>query len=201
MNSVSSWYSWAHIPPVDPTSIITNAYINKGGVIAGKYENSADFLSSVWASSSPLSITAIPTCVALGTDAVQNIADATQWIFDHLTGNLASSNAIPLRKVFFVRGGTKWENDFALTSGGTTIVDMLLTFRNNAGTRGDDQATVPCIGWRGYNNSGTFTLGLTFNDGVFGTFMFVLWAKDNGGNISTLEIELNVIGPNGLGGA
>jgi len=197
----TSWYSWALSSPANPLSIVANAYVKNGATTTeGKYENATDFLATTWASSSPINVTAIPVVVALGTDSVQNEADATQWTFSHLTGNLNSSTAIPIRKVFFPRGGTQWETQFTFSSGVTNIVDMLLTFRDNAGTQGNVQGEVPCIGFRGYNNTGTFTLGITFKDGVFGRFIFGLWAKDNGGNISMLELELVVVGPNSVQG-
>src|SRR5581483_7128485 len=157
-----------------------------------------------WALSSPANPLSI-----VANAYVKNGATTTEGKYENATDFLATTwassspinvTAIPIRKVFFPRGGTQWETQFTFSSGVTNIVDMLLTFRDNAGTQGNVQGEVPCIGFRGYNNTGTFTLGITFKDGVFGRFIFGLWAKDNGGNISMLELELVVVGPNSVQG-
>jgi len=194
-NQVRNWNDWSRAVPKDPQTIIYNAYI---GSTQGVFQNADDFLATTWAASSPLGVVSNPVLVALGTDNLQNVAEAAQWNFLNITGNLAASNAIPLRKVFFARRGSQFQLNIPMTSSATTIVDMVLSFRFNLGTSGNVGATaptVPVIAWRGYNNSGPFTLSLTFNNTVHGKQSLVVWTKDNGGNYAVFELELYVFGP------
>lgn len=194
-SQVNNWNSWSQAVPKDPQKLISNAYVN---TTQGVYQNADDFLATTWASSSPLSNTANPTLIALGTDNLENVADANQWNFLNVTGNLASSNAIPLRNIFFVRRGTQFQMNFPMTSGGTTVDDILLSYRYNlgvTGVAGPSGPTVPVIAWRGINITGTFTLGLTFNNTSAGRQIMVIWTKDSSGNFAVFELELYVNGP------
>jgi len=194
-NQVTNWNTWSRAVPKNPLDLISNALI---GSTQGVYQNAADFLATTWAASSPLSVTGNPVCTALGTDNLENTADAAQWNFLNTTGSLGSSTAVPLRKIFFVRRGTQFQMNFPMTSGATNIVDVLLTFRFNLGTSGNVGAstpTVPVIAWRGYNTAGALTLGLTFNNSAHGRQVLVVWTKDNGGNFAVFELELYIYGP------
>ncbi len=82
--AIESWYDFLSTQPKNPLDVIANVKI---GTSQGTFLNSSTFFpSSSWFPSG-LSISGIPTCTALGTDNLQNVADADQWNMNHLTYN------------------------------------------------------------------------------------------------------------------
>lgn len=94
-----------------------------------------------------------PTCLALETDNQLKNAEALQWNMSHLTRSTLTNIPIPLEKVVFLRGGTEWQMQCNLDFGGDAVTNVSLTFRDNYGTRGDAQGTVPVISFP----AGSFT--------------------------------------------
>ncbi len=156
-DAITSWIGWQNQQPVDPLSLIARARIN---AVTGVYVNSTTYLASSPPVASPISLQGVPVCSALGTDSQQHVADAAQWNFQHLSGNTGATLALPLQKVIFLRGGTDWEMAIPLSLGASTFVNFQLSFRNNAGTRGDCAGTIPAIEFSGTFN-GVITLSVT----------------------------------------
>jgi hypothetical protein len=96
-------------------------------------------------------------------------------IFSIKTRNSDSTLALPLKKVIFLRGGTQWNMSFQIEFVGEPGEDVMLTFRDNYGTRGDAQGTIPVISFPG-TQSGVKTLNLTLKTlgrvsmGIIATF-------------------------------
>ena len=104
--SVQSWLDLANMPPKCPPHLI--AYADLGGT-AGTVINSSSFVitAGTW-SASPFTIVSAPLCVALGSDSLQNVADARQWNFQHLTAKVDVLSPVPLNKLIYLWGGTQW---------------------------------------------------------------------------------------------
>jgi hypothetical protein len=149
---INSYYDLQNTCPKSPLDLIANASING---TAGSLANSTTYGSETWTDVGTLvTMSSKPTITTLGGDSSQNVADAQQWNFSHLTGNLAATVAIPLRKTIFLRAGTNWQNRITLANS-ATIQDPQLSFLMNAATRGDKQGTIPVISWSG----GSYTVG------------------------------------------
>ncbi len=181
-----SWIDLQHAKPVDILNLVADAYI---GSTAGAFANSSNYgTPGSWATNS-FTITSAPTCTALGTDDLALVADAAQWNFQHQTANVASTNAIPLRKVIFLRAGTQWQMTIPVSLGGSTYSDIQLSFLANAATRGDAQGTVPVIQWTG-SFTGDVSLKVTLK--MPGNYQIGLRAV-TGGNTSMFEMEWIVV--------
>ena len=156
---VNSWINWLDQPPQNPLDLVANAKF--GGAI-GAYANSATYINPPGSQvASPFAYNGTPTCAALGADNQQNVADANQWNFSHQTRNASATLALPLQRVIFLRGGTQWEMSIPINFGGATYSDLQLSFRDNAGTRGDMSGTVPVIAFSGlFTGSQTLTVTL-----------------------------------------
>ena len=152
--SVNSWIDWANTAPQDPLDLI--AYSALASTV-GVFSRVA-LPSATW-SASPITLGSDPVCIALESDNQQMVADAAQWNFQHKTRNPDSTLALPLTKVIFLRGGTRWNMSFQIIFGAETAEDVMLTFRDNYGTRGDAQGTIPVISFG--SQTGTKTLNLT----------------------------------------
>ena len=182
-----SWIDLQHAKPVDVLNLIADAYI---GSTAGAFANSSNYgTPGSWATNS-FTITSAPTCAALGTDNLAKVADAAQWNFSHSTANVASTNAIPLRKVIFLRAGEQWQMTVPVSLGGSTYTDIQLSFLDNAATRGDAQGTVPVIQWTG-SFTGDVSLKVTLK--TPGKYTMGLRAV-TGGNTSMFEMEWIIVG-------
>ena len=184
---INSWYDLQNTCPKSPLDLIANAAINGS---TGALTNSSSFASETWTDVvSLLTVFAKPTISALGSDNQQNVADAAQWNFTHLTGITASTFAIPLRKTLFLRGGTAWQNRITLANT-ATIQDPQLSFLMNCATRGDAQGTIPVIAWSGSFTAGTFALDVVLKQtgNVRMGFMFV-----SGGTYYMFDMEWIVI--------
>lgn len=161
-----------------------------GGSV-GAYADSATFHTySGTIVASPFVYTGTPTCSALGTDSLQRVTDADQWNFSHMTRNSSAMLAPPLAKVIFLRGGVAWEMSIPINFGGATYNDLQLSFRDNAGTRGDYAGTVPVIAFQGLF-TGAQTLALTLKRP--GRISMGLRAIDLSGNWSMFEMEWIIV--------
>ena len=165
-----SWIDFIHAAPPNILDIIANATI---GGTAGTFINSSTYAAPGTWSAALTTVNANPTVVALGTDNLQNVADAAQWNFQHQTANLLAATAPPLQKILFLKAGTNFQNNIVLAMGGT-FTELQLGFRDAAGTRGDAQGTYPVIDWTGSFGT-TQTLGLTINRP--GYYALGLWGK------------------------
>jgi hypothetical protein len=145
---INSWIDWAKTPPQNPQDIIANATLQ---ATQGIYVNSSTFAtpSGAGTAATPISLASAPTVVALGTDNLLNVTNAADWMFSHLTANTSTDLARPLQKVIFLRGGVGWKNEINLDFGASTYTDVQLSFRDNAGTRGDMTGTIPAISFIG----------------------------------------------------
>ena len=131
-----------------------------------------------------------PAVAALATDSGLAMNNAIQFNFGHELRNQTAMLAPPLQKVIFTRAGTEWENLITLAFGGVTYNDLQLSFRDNAGTRGDAQGTIPVISWTG-SFTGNQQLGLVFKNE--GHVSLMLRAITVAGDWSALEIELYIM--------
>ncbi len=185
--SIQSWYDFDNLPPKNPRDLI--AWANITGATPA-FSLSSNYATGPWISS-PISIGAIlPACIALGSDNLQNVADAQQWNSDHLTAKTDTNLAIPLRKRIFLRGGTQWKMQISLNLGPATYNDLQLSFLDNAATRGDAQGTIPVVAFTGGNLTGNIVLEVVLK--IFGQYTMGLRAYD-GTNRSMYEMEWAVV--------
>lgn len=186
--NITSWIDWQNQQPQNPLDLIARVKI--GGTV-GSYVNSTTFSTSTGTIiTSPFTYNGTPTCSALGTDSLQRVADADQWNFSHLTRNSSATLAPPLTKVIFLRGGTDWEMSIPINFGGATYNDLQLSFRDNAGTRGDFAGTVPAIMFQGLF-TGSQTLVVTLKS--FGHVSIGLRAIDGSANWNMFEMEWIIV--------
>ena len=188
---ITSWIDWADTMPKSPLDLIANARL---GSAQGVFAYSTTFSSpsgSTLPSASPIALSSDPICFALGTDNLQNVADAAQWNFAHQTRNSSTKLAPPLSKVIFLRAGTQWEMKIPLSLGPGTYVNFELSYRDNAGTRGDAQGTVPVISFSGTSFTDPLVLYVTLKQ--VGHVSMGLRAIDNAGNWSMYESEWIIV--------
>lgn len=185
--AAQSWIDWAHAMPIAPFTLFQNALV---GTTAGAFTNSTNYNNSTWgANTVALKSGQTPTCSALETTNAQKEADAAQWNFSHQTSNSSATLAPPLANTFFFRGGGDWQMSLPLDFGANTYTNLQLSFRDNAGTRGDAQGTVPVIEWTG-SFSGATTLNFTLK--AFGRFQLGLRC-DTGTTVSMYEFEAIIV--------
>ncbi len=98
--------------------------------------------------------------------------------------------APPPAKVIFLRGGPAWEMSIPINFGGATYNDLQLSFRDNAGTRGDYAGTVPVIAFQGLF-TGAQTLSVTLKSP--GRISMGLRSIDLSGNWSMFEMEWIIV--------
>jgi hypothetical protein len=158
--------------------------------ITGTYENATDFASQTWSATSAIAYTgtALPEVKTVHTDDYQMVADAEQWNMQHVTRNVAATLPIPLQKVIFVRAGLEWEMRIPITITGT-LTKVELGFRDNAGTRGDGQATYPVITFENGVTGFTGAMYLVVTLKQLGNFSMLLWGKTSAPVYSTMEME------------
>lgn len=170
-----SWLDIYNCAPRNPLDLIARATLVGGfGNDAGVFTNSTTFATPPvsWVDLGPLPLTAAPTIAALGTDSQQNVADAQQYGFSHLSWNSSTLLAVPMRKVMFLKGGTQWAMSIPFSLGAVTASDIQLSFRDNAGTRGDFAGTIPVISWGTNLYTGSVQLVVTLKQ--TGDFMMML---------------------------
>jgi len=185
---VNSWYDWAHQMPVNILDLVAIARL---GATTGTFLNSTSFNTPpvAWTASG-IAYSGEPVVAALATDSGLAINNANRYNFSHEQRNQSVLLAPPLQKVIFARAGTEWENLITLAFGGVTYTDLQLSFRDNAGTRGDAQGTIPVISWTG-SFTGNQQLGLVFQQP--GHVSLMLRAINAAGDWSAFEIELFII--------
>ncbi|MCC7437580.1 MAG: hypothetical protein IT211_03695 [Armatimonadetes bacterium] len=145
-----------------PVNILDLVAIAQLGGLPGVFLSSASFNTPpvAWTASG-IAYSGEPVVAALATDSGLAINNANRYNFSHEQRNQSALLAPPLQKVIFARAGTEWENLITLAFGGVTYTDLQLSFRDNAGTRGDAQETIPVISWTG-SFTGNQQLGLVF---------------------------------------
>lgn len=185
LESATSWIDWAKAAPLNIFDLIADA---KLGGTTGVYENATDFASQTWAAT-PIIYAGNPSVTTLHTDNQQMVADATMWNMQHLTRNSSSTLPLPLQKVIFLRGGTEWEMTIPLSIA-ATLTKVEIGFRDNAGTRGDGQATYPVISFTG-SFTGPVDLKVVLKQ--FGNFSMLIWGKTAAPVYSTFESEWIVV--------
>ncbi|HYM19863.1 MAG TPA: hypothetical protein VEW28_02550 [Candidatus Kapabacteria bacterium] len=175
MNSIQSWNDLPVAAPIDPRTVVANAFTD---ATQGVFKRSTTFLQTSWAAN-PWVFTGLASCTSLHSDDFLEINDAIQWTFSHQIVNPSSTLAIPMRKVMFMRGGTQWEMDITIDFGADTYTDIELTLRDNAATSGDalstSLGTMPVISFAG-NFTGQHSFRVTISQ--FGRMSMVLLAKD-----------------------
>lgn len=185
---VRSWIDWAHQMPAEILDLIAMAKL--GGTIGA-------FINSTTYNTPPVSWTANgimysgePVIAALATDSGLAVNHANQFNFGHELRNQSALLAPPLQKVIFARAGTQWENQIGIAFGGVTYNDLQLSFRDNAGTRGDASGTIPVISWTG-SFTGNSSLGIVFKES--GHVFLMIRAISSTGDWSAFELEIEVI--------
>jgi hypothetical protein len=133
----------------------------------------------------------LPTCSALGSDNSLKVADANRWNFQHRTANLDAALTQPLKEVMFFRAGNEWIMNVPIGLGTLAYPDLQLSFRNDAGTRGDYQGAIPVISFTARNYTGSVNLALTLR--TTGTFIMGLRAIDLRGNYYMYESTWRIV--------
>lgn len=144
-----------HVPK-SPLDLIAYAQF-KGSTGVFAYSN--DYLGAN-AATVPLSLADGGIVEAWESDNQQLVGDAEMWTMQHRMVNVSSSVPPPLHKLAFLRGGIPWKNTILLD----VAVDLdyiLLSFMENAGTRGDAQGAIPVLRFDGPVPSGQHPLVLT----------------------------------------
>ncbi len=185
---VNSWYDWAHQMPVNILDLVAMAQL---GGMPGTFLNSTTFNTPpvAWTASG-IAYSGEPLVAALATDSGLAINNANQYNFSHEQRNQSALLAPPLQKVIFARAGTEWENLITLALGGVTYTDLQLSFRDNAGTRGDAQGTIPVISWTG-SFTGNQQLGLVFKQRSQVSLM--IRAINAASDWSAFEMEIKIL--------
>jgi hypothetical protein len=177
---IQSWIDWRTSTPKNPLDLI--AYATFDGTV-GSYSLSTTYAPTggAWQPNT-WSINGSIVCAALGTDNIQKVANADQWNFAHQTQAPYSNPAPPLSKVIFLRGGTEWIMTIPINMAACS--DLQLSFRDNAGTRGDAQGTIPVLLWSGAIAGATHVLKVTLK--TTGQVVMGLKATDTGSGQPTM---------------
>lgn len=141
--------------------------------------------------SSLISLQGLPSCMANGTDDLQKVADANQWNIQHQTAYLGSSVVPSLQNVIFLRSGNLWKMGIPLNFGSLSYPDVQISFRNDAGTRGDCQGTIPAISFTARQYTGNVGLILTLKK--LGNFIMGLRVIDPRGNYYMYESTWRIV--------
>lgn len=159
---INSWFDLRNSAPISPFELLANAQLDG---VNGLFEYADDYMpppSGTWAAT-PISILNQPKCAALETDNQQMVAYGDQWNFQHEIANLDSDLAPPLKKMLFLRGGIQWQMHIPLTFA-TDVDEVLLSYLDNAGTRGDYAGAVPAIRFTGPFATGVHNLVITLKN-------------------------------------
>lgn len=185
---VRSWIDWAHQMPAEILDLIAMARI---GANVGTFLNSTTYNTPPvsWVANG-IAYNGEPVIASLATDSQLTVNHANQFNFSHELRNQSALLAPPLQKVIFARAGTQWENQIGIAFGGVTYNDLQLSFRDNAGTRGDAEGTIPVISWTG-SFTGNSNLSLVFKEP--GHVFLMIRAISSTGDWSAFELEIEVI--------
>lgn len=151
--------------PKNPFDAIAYAAING---LVGQFERTSDFLTGGTAFvATPISLADSGNVTAWESDNLQYVGDAEMWSQKHKMVNVSNDVPPALQKLAFLRAGHRWQNNLAIDIG-VDVDFILLSFLENAGTRGDAQGTVPVLrfdnGGSGFT-SGQYPLVLTLKYG------------------------------------
>ena len=187
---VRSWNDIAKLSPTNPLDLIAYATLN--GTV-GAYANSTTYAQTTgvtWVNSGVI-VSAEASVLSLATDQMVTQAYANQWNFQHLTDNLVVPP--PLRKVLFLKAGTAWQNIIPLNFGGASTFDEVeLSFRDNAGTRGDSAGTIPVITFGGSYTGVSVLLNVTLQR--TGIAIIGLKMRNTvGSDLSMFEMEWHIV--------
>lgn len=190
--AISSYIDLQQQDPQSPLDIVALASMNS---TVGSFYNSSDYImpsgSSVWVAS-PLAITGIPVVTANGTDNLQNVANAAQWNFSHVTGQVGSTIAPPVKKMVFMRAGIEWINTMIFSAPSSpAFTEFQLSMLENATTRGDAQGMIPVI--RFNNGPYATSVGLALTIKRPGRFQFGLLGINNNSTPDYSMFELDII--------
>jgi hypothetical protein len=139
----------------------------------------------------PFLLASAPTCSALGTDNDLMLANAMQWNFLHRTSVPSTTIAPPLNNLVYLRGGNLWMMTVPIQLGSLNYPDIQVSFRNNAGTRGGCQGTVPAVSFTARNYTGLIDLRVVL--GRLGRYIMGIRAIDEFGNSYMYEMDWNVV--------
>ncbi|HET6511792.1 MAG TPA: hypothetical protein VFH43_06340 [Candidatus Kapabacteria bacterium] len=179
IGEVIDWYEWDDAKPMEITDIVALAELQAGagGGGYGSKVRATDFAVQTWVATA-VSMIQAPTVRTNGTDKGELVADAEYWMFDHKTWNSALTLPIPLRKVIFLRAGTKWRNELRFLFPGPVATDVIyLALRDNAGTRGDAHGAYPVLKWTSTGSGITGSVQLYLDLKRPGRYHVVLWVK------------------------
>jgi hypothetical protein len=146
--SPRSFGDLSQMDPKDPREIIDYVQITSGAPIPGIWGLSNDYFTptppSVWGAS-PVSLAAFATVTTNHTDDQQMVYNASAYTQANVQSTAFSTGyAPPLRKIVYCRSGIEWRNSIPLTfPSSPAIVEVQLSFLDNAATRGDSAGTVP----------------------------------------------------------
>lgn len=132
-----------------------------------------------------------PSCSALGTDNLNLVANANQWNFLHRTSVPSTSLAPQLNDVVFLRGGNSWLMTVPINLGPLDYPNIQVSFRNDAGTRGDCRGTFPAILFAARNYTGVVELKVVLSR--LGKYVMGIRAVDEFGNSYMYEMTWNVV--------
>lgn len=186
---INNWYDLQNTMPRNVFDLIAEARLN-GAPGVFTYSDTYRNPGGTWVAT-PVTLASAPVCSALGSDNQQKVADAAQWDVQHLTANLNTDLAPPLRKMLYLRGGTQWRMTFQLNFP-VQMDDVQLSFRDNAGTRGDYAGAVPVIDFSAAGPfSGTVALDVVLKQ--FGHACMGLRTISNAGDYSMYESEWIIV--------
>lgn len=162
---IMSWFDLENHHPKNPFDTI--AYASLNGIV-GEFDRTSDFLTGGTAFvTTPLTLGTGGNIDAWESDNQQKVGDADMWTQQHQMINVSNDVPPPLQKMAFLRSGPSWINNLPLNIG-VDVDFVLLSFLENAGTRGDAQGTVPVIrfdnGGSGFT-SGLYSLAITLKHG------------------------------------
>lgn len=150
--AVQSWNDFLTLPPADPLDLIEYATLGVGAIpgtwaLTNTYQQPNP--PSTWGAS-PITITGEVGLISNDPTTAQTMFDGNAFNFSHTTANISANLAPPLRKIVFMKAGALWTNSLPLSfAGSPDVVDVQLSFMENAATRGDAQGTIPVLQWTG----------------------------------------------------
>ena len=139
----------------------------------------------------PFMLVSAPTCSALGTDNLNLVGNANQWNFLHRTSVPSTALAPQLNDVVFLRGGNSWLMTIPINLGSLEYPNIQVSFRNDAGTRGDCSGTFPAILFAARNYTGVVELKAVL--GRLGKYIMGIRAVDEFGNSYMYEMTWNIV--------
>lgn len=119
------------------------------------------------------------------------IAYALQWTLSHQTASLAATVAPPLRKILYLKAGPSWQNLIPINLGAGTYDSFQLSFRDNAGTRGDSAGTIPVISFAA-SLGAIVQLSVTLHRPLI-AMMGLVMRNTSSGDWSMFEMEWRVV--------